>query len=316
MSAQNEEPHQPDVFLEDVEDEQEDDEILGDETGETSFPEFHISRFVRSKWYKKRSLVLISLTSILGFSLILLAIWIYIFTSARMILFMCGGGSAVILLLIGGFILFPVIWWLGLLCWRLRGQGYVKLEKPVDQKKWWTYMKRGSVVLRWVCTVLGVLAVILLIIVLGFWIFLQIETSPRTSGTLFFSGLQHPVKIVREKSGVIHIYAQNDHDMYFAQGVAQAQERLWQMEFQRRLGAGRLSEIVGKDALEYDKLTRTVGFYNASSRALKYYSSETLANMQAFVDGINAYLDTNPGLPLEFYIFGHKPEKVFIRIVF
>lgn len=225
---------------------------------------------------------------------------------------MCNGMDAILLLLIGGLILFPVLWWIGLLCWRLRGQDYVKLEKPVYQSRWWVYLKRASIVLRWLCTFTGIIAAIVLIVVLGFWVFIQTETSIVTTGTLHFAGLHHPVKVVREKSGVIHIYAQNDHDLYFAQGVVQAQERLWQMEFQRRYGAGRLSEIVGSAALEYDKIARIVGFYNASVRTIQSLKPEIIANMQAFIDGINAYLDSNPGLPLEFHIFGYKPEKVIL----
>ena len=79
-------------------------------------------------------------------------------------------------------------------------------------------------------------------------------------------GLEHPVKVVRDKYGVPHVYAKNLKDLAFAQGVVQAQDRLFQMELNRRLATGTLSEIVGKDAISTDKAVRTFGFHRIARR--------------------------------------------------
>ncbi|MFZ2519945.1 MAG: penicillin acylase family protein, partial [Anaerolineae bacterium] len=82
----------------------------------------------------------------------------------------------------------------------------------------------------------------------------------QTSGTLSLPGLTASVEIIRDRWGVPHIYAANDHDVFFAQGFVHAQDRLWQMELNRRLATGRLSEVLGDLALDTDRATRTFGF--------------------------------------------------------
>jgi penicillin amidase len=114
--------------------------------------------------------------------------------------------------------------------------------------------------------VLGVLVVALLFAILagGAGYFLFLRAFPKTSGTLQVSGLEDRVEISRDKWGVPHIYAQNEHDVYFAQGYVHAQDRLWQMEFSRRVGAGRLSEVLGEATLKSDQFLRTIGLYRAA----------------------------------------------------
>ena len=68
---------------------------------------------------------------------------------------------------------------------------------------------------------------------------------PKTNGTLHLQGTHEPIEIITDRFGVPHIYAHNEDDLYFAQGFVHAQERLWQMELNRRIGSGRLSEIFG-----------------------------------------------------------------------
>src|SRR3990172_4699935 len=83
---------------------------------------------------------------------------------------------------------------------------------------------------------------------------------PRSGGRLALKGLQSPVEIIRDRWGVPHIYASNLRDLFFAVGYAQAQDRLWQMDFNRRLASGRLAEVLGGPAPEVDRLTRRIGF--------------------------------------------------------
>src|SRR5512143_2042469 len=83
---------------------------------------------------------------------------------------------------------------------------------------------------------------------------------PQTNGELKLPGLSAPVEVLRDRWGIPHIYAANSHDLFFAHGFVHAQDRLSQMELNRRAAAGRLSELVGAAALDTDRATRTFGF--------------------------------------------------------
>ena len=97
---------------------------------------------------------------------------------------------------------------------------------------------------------------------------------PQTDGSLRVSGLEAPVEIVRDRWGVPHIYANSLPDLFFAQGFVHAQDRLWQMEVNRRTATGRLSEIFGDVALDTDRLTRTLGFNRLAQADLDAASEE------------------------------------------
>ena len=90
-------------------------------------------------------------------------------------------------------------------------------------------------------------------------------------------GLSGPVTVTRDQWGVPHIKASTDLDAFWAQGYVHAQDRLWQMELNRRTGAGRLSEILGDAALEQDKFLRTWGFYRAAQASESALSEHTRA---------------------------------------
>jgi len=116
---------------------------------------------------------------------------------------------------------------------------------------------------------------------------------PQHAGELQVAGLDDTVRVVRDKWGVPHIYAANKHDLYFAQGYTQAQDRWWQMEFFRHIGNGSIGRLVGKktDVLATDIFLRTVGFRRAAELELKNYDEGTTALLQSFADGVNAYLE-------------------------
>ncbi|MCS7058367.1 MAG: penicillin acylase family protein [Meiothermus sp.] len=143
--------------------------------------------------------------------------------------------------------------------------------------------------------------------VVGF-LWLRGATLPQYGGRLALRGLLAPVEMYRTSAGVLYIKAQTDHDVFFALGVAHAQDRLWQMEFQRRIGAGRLSEVLGRATLDQDRFLRTWGFYRAAEQAYLSLSPEGKAVVDAYVAGINAYLSTRPPLPPEFHLLGFQPE--------
>ncbi len=124
---------------------------------------------------------------------------------------------------------------------------------------------------------------------------------PTTGGTFSVPGLQQQVQVYRDPLGIPHIYAESEHDLFFAQGYVHAQDRFWQMEFWRRIGAGRLSEILGPSALEDDRFIRTVGWHRTAQQELETLTGEERDALQAYADGVNAYVSTNQGrLGLEF----------------
>ena len=156
-----------------------------------------------------------------------------------------------------------------------------------------------------VLAILGVLALALA----GAFLFLRSSAATATDGRLELAGLQSEVTVQRDENGIPHIYADNAHDLFFAQGYVQAQDRLFQMDFQRRVGLGRLSEVLGEATLETDQFLRTLGTGRAAAEDLNVLDGETLAHLQAYADGVNAFIATNPDkLPIEFRVLGYAPE--------
>ena len=132
------------------------------------------------------------------------------------------------------------------------------------------------------------------------------QSLPEISGEHVVEGLDAPVEIIRDRHAVPHINASTIADALFAQGYVHAQDRLWQMEFQRRVGAGRLAEVVGAEALPTDRFMRMLGLYRLAEASIAHLSEDTLAWLSAYADGVNAFLAERSGpLPPEFLVFGH-----------
>jgi penicillin amidase len=129
----------------------------------------------------------------------------------------------------------------------------------------------------------------------------------RTQGTLRLPGLQDEVQIYRDRWGVPHIYAACEHDLMFAQGFVHAQDRLWQMDFSRRLVAGRLSEILGELTLPVDRWLRIVGMRRVAEQEVDLISPATRTALEAYAAGANARI-AQGRLPVEFTILHFKPE--------
>lgn len=130
------------------------------------------------------------------------------------------------------------------------------------------------------------------------------------TSTVRVAGVRDRIEILRDRHGVPHIRAKSEMDTHFGLGYAHAQDRLWQMEFQRRLGNGRLAEILGDSALATDRLFRTVGLHRTAAAAWTKLSREERKPIEAYVAGVNAYLDSrhNRQLPPEFDILNVEPE--------
>ena len=139
-----------------------------------------------------------------------------------------------------------------------------------------------------------------------FWFQSTIKRSlPQFSGEVLVSGINEDVEIIRDTYGVPHIYAQNEPDLYFGLGYAMAQDRLWQMDFYRRLGHGRLSEVFGEDFIGTDRYFRLLTAVGLN----KEIPDELAALYDCFTNGINAYLaDHRDQLPLEFKLLRYEPE--------
>ena len=139
------------------------------------------------------------------------------------------------------------------------------------------------------------------------WLYLQ-DSLPQLDGEAQVKGLSAPVEIVRDKEGVPHLFAKSVADGWFALGYVHAQDRLWQLEFQRRVANGRLAEIMGEPAYDNDRLMRTLGFARVAGRMAERADAPTRAAFEAYAAGVNAFLATKPVLPIEFHVFGIQPE--------
>ena len=132
-------------------------------------------------------------------------------------------------------------------------------------------------------------------------------------GTLNVHGLQESVRVQRDRWGVAHIYAENEHDLFFAQGFVVAQDRLFQMELWKRSGQGRLAEILGPSFVQRDINARLLRYRGDMDAEYKSYAPDTKEILEAFTSGINAYIEEiqkpgGIGLPIEFQLAGFKPE--------
>lgn len=146
----------------------------------------------------------------------------------------------------------------------------------------------------------------------GFWQNAN-QASKSMPEQLDLPDLLTPVDIVMDARGVPHIFAQNDLDLYIAQGYMEARDRLWQMEFQTHAAAGRMSEIIGAKAIGYDMKMRRLGLPWAATRmdsAVKVDDPQTAAIVDAYARGVNAYIEqlAPEDYPLEYKLLGYKPE--------
>ncbi len=159
-----------------------------------------------------------------------------------------------------------------------------------------------------------ILQIVLIVVILlvavgslgGYWFITK--SHPPINGQVQVKGLKSKVEIVRDPLGVPHIYADNVDDLFFAQGYVEAQDRLWQMEYNRRIGHGTLSDIFGATTIKTDRFLRTMGLGRAARADIAAMSESDKRPLQAFANGVNAFIDTHlDNLPLEFTILGFKP---------
>lgn len=158
----------------------------------------------------------------------------------------------------------------------------------------------------------GVLIVFILILIFASLFALRIikKSYPKVEGEIVLRGITSEAKIYRDEFGIPYIEAKNEEDLFFALGFVHAQDRLFQMDITRRAGMGRLSEILGSDALQFDITFRTAGFNELAKKLYNNASPTSQKICNSYTAGINAYLDVADGnFSIEFDLLNYQPEK-------
>ncbi len=166
-------------------------------------------------------------------------------------------------------------------------------------------------ILRWALGLILVLALLPVAGAVALWFHLS-WNQPSMSGTAALAGLRAPVTVVRDGNAVPHVFADHMEDAYFALGWLHAEDRLFQMEMMRRVGAGRLSELIGflgDFPVRIDTMMRTLGLYRHAEASMAHLSPEVRAGLDAYAAGVNAWLGARTvPLPIEFQLLWHTPE--------
>ncbi|MET7990804.1 penicillin acylase family protein [Amycolatopsis sp. NPDC005232] len=178
------------------------------------------------------------------------------------------------------------------------------LEKPRRRRARKVLLGLGAVVL-----VLVLAASVAAVVVVR-------KSFPETDGELTVAGLHGPVEVLRDDLGVPQVYADDARDLFLAQGYLHAQDRFWEMDVRRHITAGRLAELFGPSQLATDSVVRTMGWYDVATRELSLLSPSTRDYLDAYSQGVNAYLSDHEGAALsaEYAVLGlstsgYRPQQ-------
>ncbi len=171
--------------------------------------------------------------------------------------------------------------------------------------------------MRIVGRLLAALLVVVLVVALvgtvaigGLLAWVSARSQPQVAGTLSVPGLAAPVEVIRDETGIAHLYADTPDDLFFAQGFVHASERMWQMEVFRHIGAGRVSELFGTSQLDTDRFIRTLGWRQAAERDLASLDAATVRVLERYAAGVNAWIDQSRGRRgLAFVVTGLQAGK-------
>ncbi|MBC8155845.1 MAG: penicillin acylase family protein, partial [Bacteroidetes bacterium] len=146
----------------------------------------------------------------------------------------------------------------------------------------------------------------------GFWQNAESVGNSLSNRELTIVGTRQPITVVFDDLSVPHVFAQSDYDVYFAQGYLTARDRLWQMEFQTHAAAGRLAEVVGERALEFDRFNRRLGMGYGAEQSIRAMMADPKSreSIDAYTAGINAWIgQLKPAqYPVEYKLLGYAPE--------
>ena len=141
----------------------------------------------------------------------------------------------------------------------------------------------------------------------AFQVFFRLP-QPSYTGTLDITGLKSPVEVRTDDHGVPHIFAQNEDDLFFAQGYITARERMFQMDLTRLAGRGELSQLLGESMVKTDIYFKTLGFYRAAESEYPNLTPKSKSAVDSYTSGVNAYINTIQFLPAEYVVLGGKPQ--------
>jgi penicillin amidase len=166
------------------------------------------------------------------------------------------------------------------------------------------FLRRFIKIIKYFIIIFSV-ALILVGLVIGFYLY-NAKSSP--NGKAIVSGLRDEVVITFDQSDIPHVEAKSSNDALFSLGYLHARERGWQLEFNRRLASGSLSEIIGEKTIRIDQFIRTLGIRTAARNQFELLPSETKLALEAYTNGINSgFADLGWALPAEFILLGTKP---------
>ncbi|KHL18072.1 penicillin amidase [Mumia flava] len=159
---------------------------------------------------------------------------------------------------------------------------------------------------RRLLTVVAIVLALALVAALAAAVVTVRRPFPDLSGTVQLSGLSADVDVLRDEHGIPQVYADTAEDLFAAQGYVHAQDRFFEMDFRRHVTAGRLAELFGEDALETDKVVRAMGWRRVAQAELRLLSPATRRYLDAYADGVNAYIDGRDpeALGLEYAVLG------------
>lgn len=166
-------------------------------------------------------------------------------------------------------------------------------------------------ILKATAWVIGILIILVVIALVGVNLYLA-NSKPLIKGEVVVSILEDDVQVIRDDSGVPHINAKSDADLYRAQGYVQAQDRLFQMDLARRQAGGMLAEVIGEAAVETDKYFRTFSLRHAAELSWEDYDAQSRQILEWYAEGVNAFIDEVKGtskLSYEFKLLGYVPER-------
>lgn len=172
-------------------------------------------------------------------------------------------------------------------------------------------MTRSGPSTRWIVRLFAALAAVLLLAAATAYVWM-LGSLPDPDGTVSANGIAASVEIIRDRHGVPHVVAQSRDDALYGLGYAHAEDRLWQMEVYRRIGAGRVSEVMGRNTLALDRTMRVLGVYRSAQRNYANLDPTTRRALDSYAAGVNTFVATRDmlrrPLPPEFIMLRIEPE--------
>ena len=185
---------------------------------------------------------------------------------------------------------------------------------PSGPREWWRTFRGWPGPVRGGAYVAAFLVLLLVVATITVVVLVR-RPFPQTTGSVDVPGLHGKVEVVRDEHGIPQLYGDSVDDLMRAQGYVHAQERFFEMDVRRHATAGRLAEMFGRPALESDEMVRTMGWRRVAERELALVSPSTREALQAYADGVNAYLDTHSPsqIAVEYTVLnagglGYRPE--------